>query len=228
MARNELSEVELETRFEAALAVAVVMGLQVLVGLVSRAAEWSLWELPWWVWLVLVGPELALFVVLTWSRPRRRLVVTGRRRAVSLGLVACIGLGNAVALVALLGSILTGGEKSGGQLLYKGLTIWTINVIVFGLWYWELDRGGPVRRTEPNPPEPDFQFPQMDVEGRAKGGWYPRLIDYLYVSFTDSIAFSPTDTMPLTRRSKLAMLSEASVSSITVLLVAARAIGILD
>ena len=228
MARDELSEVELETRLEAALAVVAVMGLQVLIGIVSSMQGWSLWGLPWWVWLVLVGPELVLLVLLTWSRPRRRLVETGRRRAVSLGLVACVGLGNAVALVALLGAILSGDEVSGGQLLFKGLAIWTTNVIAFGLWFWELDRGGPVRRAEPDPPPPEFQFPQMDDAGRAQRGWYPRLVDYLYVSFTNSLAFSPTDAMPLTRRLKLAMLSEASISSITVLLVAARAVNILD
>jgi hypothetical protein len=84
-----------------------------------------------------------------------------------------------------------------------------------------------MRRAEPDPPPPDFQFPQMDDAGRSRGGWYPRLVDYVYVSFTNSLAFSPTDAMPLTRRLKLAMLTEASVSSITVLLVAARAINIL-
>ena len=228
MARDELSEAELETRLEAALAVVAVMGLQVLIGVVSSKQGWSLWGLPWWVWLVMVGPELVLLVLLTWSRPRQRLLERGRRRAVSLGLVACVGLGNAVALVALLGSILSGDEVSGGQLLFKGLAIWTTNVIAFGLWFWELDRGGPVRRAEPDPLPPEFQFPQMDDAGRALRGWYPRLVDYLYVSFTNSVAFSPTDAMPLTRRLKLAMMSEASISSITVLLVAARAINILD
>jgi predicted nucleic acid-binding protein len=227
MTRDELSEVEVETRFEAALAVAGVVVLQVLLGLVSRAQGWSLWELPWWVWLVLVGPEVALLILLTWSRPRRRLVETGRRRTVSLALVASVGLGNALALVTLLGSILSGEEQSGGQLLLKGIAIWTTNVVAFGLWFWELDRGGPMRRAEPDPPPPDFQFPQMDDAGRSRGGWYPRLVDYVYVSFTNSLAFSPTDAMPLTRRLKLAMLTEASVSSITVLLVAARAINIL-
>ena len=228
MARNELSEADHETRVEAALAVVAVMGLQVLLGIVSATQGWSLWGLPWWVWLALVAPELVLLVLLTWSRPRQRLVETGRRRAVSLGLVACVGLGNAVALVALLGAILSGDEVNGGQLLFKALVIWTTNVIAFGLWFWELDRGGPMRRAEPDPLPPEFQFPQMDDAGHARGGWHPRLVDYLYVSFTNSTAFSPTDAMPLTRRLKLAMMSEASISSITVLLVAARAINILD
>jgi uncharacterized membrane protein len=228
MTRDELSEAELETRWEAGLAVVGVMALQVLIGIVSASAGWSLWDLPWWIWLVLVGPELVLVALLTLSRPRQRLVETGRRRSVSLALVAVVGLGNALALVALLGSILSGEENSGGQLLFKAIAIWTTNVIAFGLWFWELDRGGPTRRAEPDPPGPDFQFPQMDAEGNSPGGWYPRLVDYLYVSFTNSIAFSPTDTLPLSRRIKMAMLVEASVSAITILLVAARAVNILD
>jgi hypothetical protein len=228
MARSELSEAELETRLEAALAVVAVVALQVLIGLVSNAQGWALWGLPWWVWLALVGPELVLLLLLASSRPGGRVVPRERRHAVALGLVACVGLGNAVALVALLGAIVSGDEIDGGQLLFKALVIWTTNVIAFGLWFWELDRGGPIRRTERAPPAPEFQFPQIDDAGRGRGGWYPRLVDYLYVSFTNSMAFSPTDAMPLTRRIKLAMLSEASISSITVLLVAARAINILD
>ena len=120
-----------------------------------------------------------------------------------------------------------GDETSGGELLLKALAVWTTNVIAFGLWYWEVDRGGPVRRLEKNPTPPDFQFPQMENPGLAEPGWQPRIVDYLYVSFTNSIAFSPTDAMPLTRRVKLLMLAESSISSVTILLVAARSINIL-
>ena len=100
-------------------------------------------------------------------------------------------------------------------------------MISFGLWYWAFDRGGPVRRREPDPPLPDFQFPQMDNPKFAEPGWQPHLLDYIYVSFTNSIAFSPTDTMPLTRQAKLLMLIQSAASAITVLLVAARAVNIL-
>ena len=100
-------------------------------------------------------------------------------------------------------------------------------MIAFGLWYWAFDRGGPVRRREPDPPPPDFQFPQMENPELAAPGWHPRLLDYLYLSFTNSVAFSPTDAMPLTRQAKVLMLLEASASAITVLLVAARAVNIL-
>ena len=90
----------------------------------------------------------------------------------------------------------SGNERSGGQLLLKGTTIWGTNVIAYGLWFWALDRGGPVRRGQPDPPPADFQFPQMENPGLAEPGWYPRLFDYIYISFTNSIAFSPTDAMP--------------------------------
>jgi hypothetical protein len=100
-------------------------------------------------------------------------------------------------------------------------------VIAFGLGYWELDRGGPVRRRMPDPPPPDFQYPQMENPNLAEPGWTPHLIDYIYVSFTNAIAFSPTDAMPLTRRAKLLMLVESAASIVTLLLVAARAVNIL-
>ena len=99
-------------------------------------------------------------------------------------------------------------------------------MIAFGLWYWGFDRGGPVRRLQSDPPPPDFQFPQMENPQLAAPGWHPRLVDYVYVSFTNSIAFSPTDAMPLSRWAKVLMLFESSVSALTVLLVAARAVNI--
>ena len=98
-------------------------------------------------------------------------------------------------------------------------------MLLFGLWYWELDRGGPIaRRTEPEPP--DFLFPQMDVPGQFEG-WEPNLIDYLYVSFTNATAFSPTDAMPLSRPAKVLMAVQATAALVTIGLVVARAVNIL-
>jgi hypothetical protein len=145
---------------------------------------------------------------------------------VALTLLGVVSLANATLLVAVLASLILGDETSGGQLLLKAITVWSTNVIAFGLWYWAFDRGGPVRRLQANPPPPDFQFPQMENPQLAAPGWQPELIDYLYVSFTNSIAFSPTDAMPLSRWAKLLMLTESSLSSITVLLVTARAVNI--
>jgi hypothetical protein len=227
MTRDGLGEEKVESRWEAAPAVGLVIALQVALGLVSRAKGWSLWDLPWWIWLVTVVPEVILVVLLAWSRPRRRLEQLGHRRTAALGLLGVVSVTNALLLAALLGSIIQGDEENGGQLLLKATAVWSTNVIAFGLWYWGFDRGGPVRRLQDNPPRPDFQFPQMENPELAEPGWQPRIVDYMYVSFTNAIAFSPTDAMPLTRRAKLMMLAESAISSITILLVAARSINIL-
>jgi hypothetical protein len=224
---HEVHEAEVESRWEAAPAVLVVIGLQALLALVSQHQGWHLWNLPWWAWFAIIGPEAVLLVPLAWSRPRHQLEQLGKRRMFALLLFAVVSIGNGLSLVALIGSLLLGHEDNGVELLYKGLTIWTANMIAFGLWYWAFDRGGPVRRREPNPPPPDFQFPQMENPELAAPGWHPRLFDYIYVSYTNSIAFSPTDAMPLSRTAKVLMLIQSSSSAMTVLLVAARAVNIL-
>jgi len=226
MTRDALREEEIESRWEAAPAVAVVIAMQLLLASVSRAQHWKLWIFPWWVWLIPVAPEILLLLPLAWHRPRRRLEQLGHRRTVALALLAVVSLANAVLLLAVIASLVRGDEKSGAQLLLKAITVWTTNTIAFGLWYWAFDRGGPVRRLRPDPPPPDFQFPQMENPQLAAPGWRPQLVDYLYVSFTNSIAFSPTDAMPLSRWAKLLMLAESALSSLTLLLVAARAVNI--
>jgi hypothetical protein len=227
VAAQEPHQAEFESRWEAAPAVAVLIGLQVGVAVVSRLRHWQLWTLPWWVWLVPVAFETPLVLVLSLGGPRRYLERLGHRRGVAFALFGVVSFANAVQLIALIGSILTDHETSGTALLLKGVVIWTTNVICFGLWFWGLDRGGPVVRHRAKPPPPDFQFPQMENPQLAESGWHPRLTDYLYVSFTNSIAFSPTDAMPLTRWAKLLMLLEAATSGVAVLLVTARAVNIL-
>src|SRR5580704_8531025 len=168
-------EEEVESRWEAAPAVLVVVGLQLVLALVSRSGSWKLWGLPWWVWLSAIGPELALLLPLAFRRPRHRLEQLGHRRTVSISLLAVVSAANASALVALVGSLLSGEEKSGPELLLKAVTVWSTNVIAFGLWYWGLDRGGPILRRSPDPPPPDFQFPQLENPQLARPGWHPRL-----------------------------------------------------
>jgi uncharacterized membrane protein len=223
----EWREEEVESRYEATFAVGLVIVLQVTLALVSLAGGWKLIGLPGWVWLIPVVPETALLLALAWSAPRHRLEQLGHRRTVALALVAVIATANVLALVALIASLLSAEEKSGGELLLKGATIWGTNVITFGLLFWEFDRGGPMRRRAPRPPPRDFQFPQDENPTLAEPDWHPRLADYVYISFTNAIAFSPTDAMPLTRRVKMMMLAESAISATTVLLVAARAVNIL-
>lgn len=205
-----------------------MIGFQLVLAVVSRTQGWEVSGLPWWIWLIGVGPEAALLVPLGVDRFRQRLEQIGHRRTAALALFAVVSLVNALQLIAVIASLVGGNQTSGSQLLLEAGAVWGTNVITFGLWYWAFDRGGPVRRLEPDPPLPDFQFPQMENPQLAEPGWHPRLIDYLYVSFTNSIAFSPTDAMPLTRWAKLLMLSESGISALTVLLVAARAINIFN
>jgi hypothetical protein len=117
---------------------------------------------------------------------------------------------------------------TGAQLLASGGAVWLTNAIAFGLAFWELDCGGPVARALATAArKPDFQFPQDENPELARDGWAPRLWDYFYVSLTNATAFSPTDSMPLTRPAKALMAAESMLSVVTVLLVAARAVNIL-
>ena len=209
---------------EAAPAVVVVIVLQLTLASVSRLEHWSLWLIPWWGWLVCVVPEIVLLVPLLDDGLRAKLELAGRQRAATFALFGVVTLTNALLLVAVLASLIEGHERSGGQLLLKAL--WATNTITFGLWFWSFDRGGPARRQEPSLPPPDFLFPQLSEPHLAAAGWQPRFFDYLYVAFTNSIAFSPTDTLPLTATAKRLMLTESTVSAVTVLLIAARSVNI--
>jgi hypothetical protein len=226
MSSDELREEERESRWEASPAVAIVIGLQLLLAIASLTQDWKTWHFSWWVWLIPVVPETILLVLLSWSRPHQRLVQMGIRRTVGIVLLGFVSLANALLVVGVIASLVEGQEKSGAQLLLKAVTVWGTNVITFGLWFWDFDRGGPVTRVGADPPLPDFLFPQMQSLEVAPPHWTPELTDYMSVSFTNSIAFSPTDTLPLTRWAKLLMLSESAISAVTILLVAARAVNI--
>jgi hypothetical protein len=226
VANDVVREVEFESTFEAAPAVAVAIALQMLLAITSQVEGWQTWGFSWWIWLIPIGPEALIFVIDTWRRSHRQLVQMGIRREVGVTLLALASGANAVLVFILIASLVTGDERSGAQLLLKAITVWGTNVILFGLWFWIFDRGGPGRRLEPDPPPADFLFPQLDNPALAAPGWRPHFIDYMYVSFTNSIAFSPTDTMPLSRWTKLLMLFESSLSALVVLRVAARAVNI--
>ena len=226
MSNAPLHEEEIESRLEAAPAVAVPAALQLTLALVSRYEGWTTWDLAWWIWLVPIAPEAAFLVIDAWKWPHRELEQLGVRRKAGITLAGLASAANAFLVIAVIASLISGHEKSGAQLLLKGITVWSTNVILFGLWFWLFDRGGPVRRMRPSPPPPDFQFPQMENPELAAPGWRPHFLDYMYVSFTNSIAFSPTDAMPLSRWAKLLMLFESAISVLVVLLVAARAVNI--
>jgi len=143
-------------------------------------------------------------------------------------LIVLINVSNVVSLVELVDKLLFGTKAGGRALIIASVPIWLTNVIVFGLWYWELDRGGPACRLQPDHPRPDFLFPQMTAPGATSEPWSPTFLDYLYTSFTNATAFSPTDTMPLTPWAKLLMMVQSLASLLLVALVISRAVNILS
>ncbi len=114
---------------------------------------------------------------------------------------------------------------SATDLLGRGAAVWFTNVIVFSLWYWELDRGGPAERAADSGAPPSFAFPENAMPEFAETGWRPRYPDYLYLAFTNATAFSPTDTLPVKTWAKMTMLLQSAVSLVTAILVIARAIN---
>ncbi|HJT95283.1 MAG TPA: hypothetical protein VJ777_25675 [Mycobacterium sp.] len=180
---------------------------------------------PRWPLLVL---EALLLVALLVINP---LVMTRRTRFgryATWALLAAITLDNTLSAVLLDIRILTGDvSNDAAVLLGSGAAIFGTNIIVFGIWYWELDRGGPFARHAGERPYPDFMFPQMTTPNVAKPDWRPTFVDYLYVSVTNVMAFSPTDTMPLARWAKSMMTIQAMVALSTAGLVIARAVNVL-
>ncbi len=200
------------------LAVLVAMGLQLVVP--SRLALQPEWLIPG-----LEGATLVALLIVDPGRMVRRSTVV---RAVTLFLVAAISAGNAASLVLLIHALLTGrAGQAAPPLLASGAAIWGTNVIAFSFWYWEFDRGGPASRAAALRPHPDFMFPQQAQPDLAPPDWEAQYFDYLYTSFTNAAAFSPTDVMPLSRWAKLAFLLQSAVSLITAALVIARVTNIL-
>jgi len=142
-------------------------------------------------------------------------------------LVVVMSLANARSLLLLLQALIAGATENGRTLLLDATNIWATNVIVFSIWYWALDRGGPSLGDADHAGPAEFIFPQTTVPETVAADSKPGYVDYLFLSFCTSTAFSPTDTMPLTARMKLLMMLESMVSLLTLALVAARAVNIL-
>ena len=185
---------------------------------------------PAFIMVVLVVLLVALLVVFV---PNRHAEVARWQRALVMLVIAAITLSNAYDLVRLLEALLSKNQlMTGRELILSAGVIWLTNVIVFGLWYWELDRGGPGKRAAARDDEalkrfPDFQFPQMENPKLAQPDWHPRLLDYIYFSFSNGTAFSATDVMPLSHWAKSLMMVQAGSSLLLVVLVTARAVNVL-
>jgi hypothetical protein len=220
-------EARAQGRREAApVALLVLVGF-VALAIISQIKGWHLLNLSWWIWLVLAVPAGLLVVDLVlWLRGKQGVV---RSRQAALFLLGVLVAANIFAVAILVFGLLTTSTTrlSGAELLFNAIAIWSANVLVFGLLYWEVDCGGPVARIMAAArPTPDLLFPQ-DGLSPPPPGWQPQVWDYIYVSLTNSIAFSPTDTLPMTLRAKWWMGLESGIAAFTVLLVFARAVNVI-
>ena len=198
--------------------VAVLAALVLYLVLPPKLTIGPNWTLP--------AAELALLAALVAATPRRGRTARGRRKF-AIGVVLVATVANLVAVGLLTHYLIAGGHARGADLINGGAVIWCTNLLLFAVWYWELDRGGPAPPDGGPRETPDFLFPQMSDQGYAEPGWKPRFRDYLYVSLTNQTAFSPTDAMPLTARIKLLMGGQSIASLITVGIIVARAVNVL-
>lgn len=213
-------------------AVLVIVCLQLLV--INQLSFGPRWLAPA-VELILLIP---LSIATAWTQAGIRNAVADHHwqavnrfrvmiRRTALVLTAVISFMNCGALFLLVRALIEGHAGNGTTLLIDALNIWVTNIIVFTLWFWSTDRGGPPTCGLVERARSDFLFPQMTLNDPHLRDWLPGFVDYLFLAFTNATAFSPTDTMPLTPRAKLLMLAEAMISLLTVALVAARAVNIL-
>lgn len=204
---------------------AVLLAVALYVLLPPRYTVGPIWIAPVLV-LVVLGPLLFM---------RFRRADARKQRTASIVLIAIVNFFNAASVVLLVYDILRGARTSGTELVTAGSQIWLTNILVFALWYWELDGGGPFARSgysaARDVPDADFLFPQMSLEGAMPAipaDWKAHFADYLYLAFCTATAFSPADVMPVSPMAKMLMLLEAGISLVTLALVLARAVNVLS
>lgn len=171
--------------------------------------------------------ELLCLLGLSFTTPKKPSYRSPMRHLLAISLLALVAIANFSSLQLLIHSLLHATSQDAPALLLSGVGIYITNIVIFGLLYWEMDGGGPGVRRVTDPRERDFLFPQQNLQDKFDEDWHPTFVDYFYVSLTNATAFSPTDTMPLSRRAKLIMGAQAILSLVVVAIIAARAINIL-
>lgn len=195
----------------------------IVLGIINIVLPANLTLGPVWL-LPAIEAALLIPLVLEWiiDRPLSHRA----RRSLMFLLLGVVTLGMVSAVIFL---ILTLSGSSGStkavQLLHDAALIWVSNILVFSLWYWEVDGGGPLKRRETGHQAADFMFPQQTAGNTS--GWVPHFFDYVFLAFTAATALSPTDTFPLSRSAKALMMVQAIISLVVIVLLAARAVNIL-
>jgi uncharacterized membrane protein len=182
---------------------------------------------------LVIGPKYAIAILELFlvfgigvTTPLRHSLGARLRRDFSLALIAVISIANAVSMILVANSLIHGATVEGRSLIFAAFSIFVTNIIIFSLWYWEIDSPG-LTGVHKHDAKPRFLFPQMQYKVQETKDWEPAYFDYLYMSTTNSTAFSPTDAMPLTHSVKALMGLQAFIALLTVVLVTARAVNIL-
>lgn len=175
-------------------------------------------------WLPLLI-EAVLVLPFVYSLITRRHLPHRLTRTLGLLLAGIATLALLASIALLVITLPARGSAQAGGLLLDAALLWISNILVFGLWFWEIDGGGPIKRHLMGHKASDFLFPQQVNNTTER--WAPHFADYVFVAFTNATAFSPTDTAPLSRTAKMLMMVEAILSLLIVALLAARAINIL-
>jgi len=209
-----------EPRWPVALAIlAVIFLLAILPDRVRLLPMWGTYVIGFSVLMPIVAVGVTAAKT-QWLRVERTITLW------FFVVVGAFTLGNLANLIAAM--VYRSAEVSGLQLLTSSIALWVINVLTFSMLYWQIDRGGPEARLNAPSTRPDWLFPQEGAPGEdVPRGWEPNFVDYVYLAFSTATAFSTTDAMPLTSRAKLLMMLEGTISLITIVIVASRAINIL-
>jgi hypothetical protein len=209
-----------EPRWPPALAIVAVLGLLAVL-------PHHVQLMPVWVSYVAALAALVPMIAVTLSRAS---ILWPRIERTVIILLAAGYVANTTAELADMIGIITlhPTETRSISLLSSSVAIWVTNVMMFSLLYWQVDRGGPHARVSRASTEPDWLFPQAVAPESTSPDWRPWFLDYLFLGYNAAVAFSPADVLPLTRRAKMLMMLESVISFLTIVVVAARAVGVLQ
>jgi len=174
--------------------------------------------------IILTELGLAFLIGLTVNRHRSNNI--GLHHVLAVVLIGLISAANLSGLIYVLKALIVShASLSAEQLLAAAIPIFITNIIVYALWYWEIDSPG-LTRTHWSKHDKDFQFTQQDL-AKEFPGWEPQFLDYLFISVSNAVNFAPADTRPLTHQAKMLMSSQSLISVFTLALVVARSVSIL-
>ena len=216
--KNQASR--LEPRWPVLLAILLVVGLLALMP--GRIRLFPFW-FPYVIGIIVIVPIAAVGLMAAralWISVERTVTILF---CVVMGMITLANLTNLINAM-----VYKSAEISGIQLLTSSISVWVANVLMFSLLYWQIDRGGPESRVNNAETRPDWLFPQEGAPTESvPPDWSPVFVDYLFLSYSTATAFSTTDVMPLTSRAKMLMMLESTISLMTIVVVASRAINIL-